>query len=106
MYLITHNVQAVRSIPSKDVPRSRVMRSEFTFSCKALARAHVMGPLGGLGGLGEGVSGGHPVSAPPPLGKSRPRLCAVFLLAAMIWREVLHIEGIADQVLGCWMSMT
>src|SRR3954447_21027673 len=100
MYLITHKVSAVSSIPSKDVPRSRVMRSKFTLSCRALARARVMGPLGGLGGLEEGVSEGHPVSA-PPLGKSRPRLCFIFYLAAMIWREVLHIEGIADQELGC-----
>src|SRR3954471_23640674 len=101
MYLITHKVSAVSSIPSKGVSRSRVMRSEFTLSRRALAWARVMGPLGGLGGLAEGVSVGHPVSA-PPLGKSRPRLCVIFFLAAMIWREILHIEGIADQVLGCW----
>src|SRR3954470_13084325 len=68
MYLTTHSASAVSSIPSKGVSKWKVERSEVTFSCIALARARVIGPLGGLGGLEEGVSVGHPVSA-PPLGK-------------------------------------
>ena len=61
---MTHKVSAVSSIPSKDVPRSSVTRSEFTFSCKALARARVIGPLGGLGGFDAVASVGRAVSAP------------------------------------------
>ncbi|KAK1617404.1 hypothetical protein QYE76_022921 [Lolium multiflorum] len=52
----------ISSNPSKGVSRSRVVRSEFTLSCIALARALVIGPLGGLVGLGEEVSEGHPAS--------------------------------------------
>jgi hypothetical protein len=42
--------------------RSSVFRSKFTLSWRALARALVMGPCGGLGGLEAEVSKGHPVS--------------------------------------------
>ena len=38
-------------MPSKVEPKSQVDRSEFTFSCSALARARVIGPLRGLGGV-------------------------------------------------------
>ena len=45
----------------------------------ALARARVMGPLGGLGGLETEVSGGHPVSS-PPLGKESSSTLSLFHL--------------------------
>ena len=64
MYLTTHSVSAVSSIPSNGVPRWKVERSEVTFSCRALARARVNGPLGGLGAMEEEVSVGRPVSFP------------------------------------------
>jgi hypothetical protein len=39
-----------------------VFRSKFTLSWRALARALVIGPCGGLGGLEAEVSEGHPTS--------------------------------------------
>ena len=39
-------------MPSKVEPKSQVDRSEFTLSWSALARARVICPLGGLGGVG------------------------------------------------------
>src|SRR4051794_17604899 len=68
IYLITHSVSPVSSIPSKGVSKWNVERSEVTFSCIALARARVIGPLGGLGGFGAEASVGWPTSG-PPLGK-------------------------------------
>src|SRR3954447_18387963 len=66
MYLTTHSVSAVSSIPSKGVSKWKVARSEFTLSCRALARARVIGPLGGLGGFDAGASVGRPTSGPSP----------------------------------------
>ena len=45
-------------MPSKVEPKSQVDRSEFTLSYSALARARVIGPLGGLGGVGMDVDVG------------------------------------------------
>ena len=46
-------------MPSKVEPKSQVDRSKFTLSYSALARAHVIGPLGGLGGVGMDVDVGR-----------------------------------------------
>ena len=43
-------------------------------SWKALARARVIGPLGGLGGLDGGVTGGWAASSPPLANESSSTL--------------------------------
>ena len=47
--------------------KSHDERSEFTLSWRSFARARVIGPLGGLGGVDVGASVGWAASA--PLGK-------------------------------------
>src|SRR3954463_14504327 len=85
IYLTTHSVSAVSSIPSKGVSKWNVERSEVTISCMALARPRVIGALGGLGGFGVEATIGRPTSAPSPLGKSRPRLLWLHFFVAVVW---------------------
>ena len=60
--------------------------------------AQVIGPLGGLGGLEAVVSEGHPVSSPPPLRMSRPRLFIRHLTIVRL--EVGDVERVANHVLA------
>ena len=66
-YLMTQSMSVGSSIPSKVEPRSKVERSEFTLSCNALTRDRVIGPLGGLGGVGVESMVVSAASSPPPL---------------------------------------
>ena len=72
-------------MPFRVEPKSQVDRSEFTLSYRALARARVIGPLGGLGGVGMDVDvGGFTSSLPPPLEKEASSTLGCLHLHGMV----------------------